>query len=92
LHPCGDNPVVSVVGSEREQVDLVNLLREPLLSRCRLAIRVDDDIDAKDIKQVLWSLATRFQPAEDAEIIDGRMVLDARKPASWKAQKTTIPK
>ena len=91
-HPCGDDPVVSVVGSELEQMDLIYLLREPLLSQSRLVIRVDEDVDANDIRQVLWALATRFQPAEDVKMIDGKMVLDARKPTSWNALKTTIPK
>jgi len=71
--------------------DLSVLLDEPSLSRCRLIVCVDEDIDINDGRQILWAMATRFQPAEDAIIGDGRLVLDARKPKDWVARRATIP-
>jgi UbiD family decarboxylase len=71
--------------------DLSVLLDEPSLSRCRLIVCVDEDIDIHDGRQILWAMATRFQPAEDAIMGDGRLVLDARKPKDWIARRATIP-
>jgi len=34
-------------------------------------IAVDDDIDLTDDSQVMWALATHFQPHRDVVIIDG---------------------
>jgi len=71
--------------------DAGKLLDEPDLSRCRLITVVDEDIDEADVRQVLWAIATRSQPAEDAICVGGRMVLDATKPPNWRATKATVP-
>jgi UbiD family decarboxylase len=67
------------------------LLDEPHLRQSRLAVVVDEDIDEADVRQALWALATRSQPAEDALCIGGRMVLDATKPSNWRATKASVP-
>jgi len=36
----------------------------------KFVIVVDDDIDARDWKEVVWALATRMDPARDAVIVD----------------------
>jgi len=67
------------------------LLDEPPLRQCRLAVLVDEDIDEADVRQVLWALATRSQPSEDALCVGGRMVLDATKPSNWRATRASVP-
>jgi 2,5-furandicarboxylate decarboxylase 1 len=67
------------------------LLDEPPLRQCRLAIVVDEDVDEADVRQVLWALATRSQPAEDALCVGGRMVLDATKSSNWRATRASVP-
>ena len=37
----------------------------------RWIVVVDDDIDPSDLKEVLWAMTTRCDPATDIEIIDG---------------------
>ncbi|HVA24342.1 MAG TPA: UbiD family decarboxylase [Chloroflexota bacterium] len=37
----------------------------------RYVVVVDDDIDPTDIKEVLWAMETRVDPAGDIEIVDG---------------------
>ncbi|HLG70294.1 MAG TPA: UbiD family decarboxylase [Chloroflexota bacterium] len=52
----------------------------------RLVVIVDEDIDPSDLKEVLWAMETRVDPARDIEIVDGawstpldpRMPLDKR--------------
>lgn len=39
----------------------------------RWVIVVDDDIDVTDMKEVLWAMQTRVDPATDIEIIDGML-------------------
>ena len=56
-----------------------------------LTICVDGDIDARDLRQVIWGTATRFQPAEDMVFRDGGMGIDGTKPMGWKAKRATIP-
>lgn len=48
----------------------------------RYIIVVDDDIDPTDIKEVLWAMMTRVDPATDIEIVDGTWStpLDPRMP------------
>jgi 3-polyprenyl-4-hydroxybenzoate decarboxylase len=89
--PCEGNPNLCAVKTTADVGDLSVLLVEPSLSQCRLIICVDEDIDIRDGRQILWAMATRFQPAEDAILGDGRMVLDARKPKDWVARRATIP-
>ena len=37
----------------------------------KTVIAVDDDIDISDDSEVLWAVATRFQPASDLFVVDG---------------------
>jgi 3-polyprenyl-4-hydroxybenzoate decarboxylase len=67
------------------------VLKEPELSGSRMFVLVDDDIEVRDGRQVLWAMATRFQPAEGSVIKDGRMVVDARKGDEWTALRATLP-
>jgi len=67
------------------------VLKEPMLFGTRMVILVDDDIDVRDGRQVLWAMATRFQPAERSVILGGRMVVDARKGAGWTSLRATLP-
>lgn len=86
-----DSPVLCALipSADNHGVDWV--LKEPTLSGSRMVVLVDDDIDVKDGRQVLWAMATRFQPAEDSVIKDGRMVVDARIGAAWTALRATLP-
>jgi 2,5-furandicarboxylate decarboxylase 1 len=70
--------------------DTKTALREIVKSR-GLTICVDDDIDITDIRQVIWGLSTRFQPAEDLVLFGGGVGIDGTKPPDWKAKKATIP-
>ncbi len=56
-----------------------------------LTICVDGDIDAADLRQVVWGTATRFQPADDLMLRGGGMGVDGTKPPGWKAKRATIP-
>ncbi len=89
--PCDGNPHLCAVKAALDVRDLTVLLDESSLNRCRLIVCVDEDIDIRDGRQILWAVATRFQPAEDAIIGDGRLVFDARKPENWSAMRATIP-
>jgi UbiD family decarboxylase len=89
--PCEGNPAFCVVTLTPDEKDLTDLLDMAALSKCRLMVCVDEDIDIHDGRQVLWAIATRFQPAEDAIIGDGRMIIDARKKGGWTARKATLP-
>jgi UbiD family decarboxylase len=89
--PCDGNPFFCAVKATTDVSDPAALLDEPSLNRCRLIVCVDEDIDTGDGRQILWAVATRFQPAEGAFIRDGRLLLDARKPENWKAMRATIP-
>lgn len=53
---------------EARQVMLGLLGWDPYL---KTVIAVDDDIDVTDDSEVLWALATHFQPAEDLFVVDG---------------------
>jgi UbiD family decarboxylase len=35
----------------------------------KIAVAVDDDIDASDLRQVIWSIATRVHPDDDVVMI-----------------------
>ena len=67
------------------------VFEEPALSGSRMVVLVDDDIDIRDGRQVLWAIATRFQPAEDSVLKEGRLLLDARKGGDWTAHRATLP-
>jgi hypothetical protein len=89
--PYEGNPALCVVNATADEKDLTGLLDAVALSRCRLMVCVDEDIDIHDVRQVLWVIATRFQPADDAIIGDGRMIIDARKRKGWTARRATLP-
>ena len=55
------------VGQAR-QVMLALLGWDPYL---KTVIAVDEDVDITDDSEVLWALATHFQPAEDMFVVDG---------------------
>ncbi len=89
--PCKGNPLFCAVKTMPDVENLSDLLDMTSLNRCRLIVCVDNDIDIHDGRQILWALATRFQPADDALIRDGKMILDARKGENWTARRATIP-
>jgi 3-polyprenyl-4-hydroxybenzoate decarboxylase len=89
--PCEDNPSFSAVCVSPDMKDLSELLDVSSLERCRLIVCVDDDIDISDARQIVWAMATRYQPAEDSIVKGGRMVVDARKGDGWTARRATLP-
>ena len=58
---------------------LMDLLRS---NQTKLAIVVDDDIDVRDLHQVEWAIATRFQADHDLIVVSGAagMKLDPSQP------------
>lgn len=89
--PCEDNHHFSAVCVSPDMKDLSELLEVNSLERCRLIVCVDDDIDISDARQIIWAMATRYQPAEDSVVKGGRMVVDARKGDGWTARRATLP-
>jgi len=89
--PLSNNRDLCVVQVKPETHDLKEVFASAQ-DKPRLTILVDDDVDIEDFRQVLWALATRFQPAEDIVSLDGGLMLDARKPRDWKANRATVPK
>jgi len=85
------SPALCVItpSAETDGVDWV--FDEPALSGSRMVALVDDDIDIRDGRQVLWAIATRFQPAENSLLKDGRLLIDARKGDDWTALRATLP-
>jgi len=75
--------------TETDRFDWV--FEEPVLSESRMMVLVDDDIEIMDGRQVLWAIVTRFQPAEDSVLKDGKLLIDARKGGSWTALRVTLP-
>jgi 4-hydroxy-3-polyprenylbenzoate decarboxylase len=55
-------------------------------------IVVDDDIDARDWKDVMWALSTRMDPARDITLIDNTPIdyLDFASPVSGLGSKIGI--
>lgn len=80
----------TIVSSE-EKSGLDWIYDEPGLSDCRMVVLVDNDIDPRDGRQVMWAIATRFQPMEDSVFREGKLFLDARKGADWTAIRATLP-
>ena len=89
--PCEDNNHLCVVKAEPDLGDLTGLLNVVPLNLCRMIICVDDDIDIHDSRQVLWAMATRFQPADDIITTNVGIIIDARKGGNWTARRATIP-
>ncbi len=89
--PYGGSPALCVIRPEQGVKGLGWVFEEEALSACRMVVCVDEDIDIHDGRQVLWAVATRYQPAEDSVIKDGRLVIDARRGDSWTALRATLP-
>ncbi|MFI5266073.1 MAG: UbiD family decarboxylase [Chloroflexota bacterium] len=55
----------------------------------RLVVIVDEDIDPSNIKEVLWAMETRVDPASDIEVVDNcwSTPLDPRMPPSKREAK-----
>ena len=55
----------------------------------RYVVVVDDDIDPTNLKEVLWAMVTRVDPATDIELVDGcwSTPLDPRMPPGKKEAK-----
>lgn len=73
----------------------------------KMVVVVDPDIDLRDERSVLWSIATRFQAASDLTVVDrsmcsvldpsssgglsSKMILDATAPLEWDAVTLRLP-
>ena len=86
-----ESPALCVITPSAETDGFDWVFEEPALSESRMVVLVDDDINIKDGRQVLWAIATRFQPAEDSVLKDGRLLIDARKGGGWTALRATLP-
>ena len=76
-------------------------------SYIKLAIVVDEDINVADESEVMWAVATRMQPADDALILENmtcnvldpsakdglssKLLIDATRPLDWEAERCTVP-
>jgi len=87
----GGSPALCLIRPEQGVKDLSWVFEEKTLSGCRMVVCVDDDIDIHDGRQILWAMATRFQPAEDSVIKDNRLLIDARRGDAWTALRATLP-
>jgi len=58
----------------------------------KTVIAVDDDVDITNDAEVLWAVATHFQPAEDLFVVDGLpgSPLDPSSSASGTASRLAI--
>ena len=54
------------------------------ISYTKIVIVVDDDIDARDWKDVMWAISTRMDPGRDVTIVENTPIdyLDFASPAS----------
>jgi 3-polyprenyl-4-hydroxybenzoate decarboxylase len=89
-YPFKGSPHLSVVKATPD-ADLSRIFGDECLDACRLVVCVDEDIDIQDEREVLWSMATRFQPDTGLILGDGRMMVDSRKPEGWTATRATLP-
>jgi UbiD family decarboxylase len=76
--PAGRPSLVVIVslrqeypGHAKQAALLVNALYKGAAVINRLTVIVDDDIDPSDISEVLWAIATRWDPATQTDIING---------------------
>ncbi|HEY3313829.1 MAG TPA: UbiD family decarboxylase [Bacillota bacterium] len=73
--PCaGGAHVVVIQLTPQIQGQVTDVLMAALSSpyiHPKIAIAVDDDIDPHDVKELMWSLSTRVNPAEDIFIVPG---------------------
>lgn len=88
VQPLGDGRLT--VLSMRPGSDAKDALRR-LVKGPGVTICVDDDVDASDLRQVVWGMATRFQPADDFTMQNGGLGIDGTKPEGWKAKRATLP-
>ncbi|MGD0803315.1 MAG: UbiD family decarboxylase [Candidatus Bathyarchaeia archaeon] len=88
LYPLGDNRlrVLKMAADSNAKLTLIKSMDGPGLTIC-----VDSDIDASDLRQVVWGIATRFQPADDVVLQCGGMGIDGTKPPGWKARRASVP-
>ena len=58
----------------------------------RITTEVDDDIDVKDWKEVIWAMTTRVDPTRDTTLIDNTPIdyLDFASPVSGLGSKMGI--
>ena len=87
-YPLGDGrlTVLRMRPGSDAKAALKKLVKGPGITIC-----VDEDIDASDPRQVVWGMATRFQPAEDFVMSAGGLGIDGTKPEGWKANRATLP-
>ncbi len=88
LYPLGDHRLR--VLKMAEGTDAKRALTKIVKGR-GITICVDGDVEPSDLRQVIWSTATRFQPADDFVLQDGGLGIDGTKPSGWKAKRATIP-
>jgi len=88
LYPLGDSRlrVLKMAPGSDAKAALRESVNGPGFTIC-----VDGDIEASDLRQVIWGTATRFQPADDIVLEGGGMGIDGTKPPGWKAKRATIP-
>ncbi len=87
-YPLGDTrlTVLKMLPGSNAKSTLRKLVNGPGITIC-----VDDDIDPSDLRQVIWGMATRFQPADDFIMQTGGLGVDGTKPEGWKAKRATLP-
>ena len=90
VYPFEGSPHLSVVKATPD-ADLSRIFGDKRMDACRLLVCVDEDINIQDEREVLWSIATRFQPDTGLILGYGRMVVDSRKPEGWTATRATLP-
>jgi 4-hydroxy-3-polyprenylbenzoate decarboxylase len=72
---CGGADAVAVVRIRKKAEDDGRKVLEALADKyiAKVAIAVDEDIDASDMENVLWAVAWRAQPYRDCQVIDVRL-------------------
>jgi 4-hydroxy-3-polyprenylbenzoate decarboxylase len=76
----------------RAQIPEVLDLWLPQFSYTKMIVVVDDDIDARNLDDVLWAISTRMDPARDLMVLDGTPMdyLDFASPREGLAGKLGI--
>jgi 2,5-furandicarboxylate decarboxylase 1 len=83
---------VCFISDTGDKLEVDDIIASKALDPYRLLVVVDEDIEIKDPRQVLWAIATRFQPDTGTTLSNARMVIDARKGDNWVATMATLPK
>ncbi len=68
---CTFQAIISVAGASQTEVRRIIHLALNMDRRLKQVTVVDDDVDIYDLREVMWALATRFQPAEDTVVLTG---------------------